>query len=119
MAAIWSARSGTICSELWRPPALDAMAHHRRAVAKATSDSHGRNRASVSVARPKHSGGGFKPSGESRRRAAYSGDMPESVADITAEQVDQANATGRTPVVFIHGLWLLPSSWDPWAALFD
>jgi hypothetical protein len=27
-------------------------------------------------------------------------------------QVEQANATGRTPVVFIHGLWLLPSSWD-------
>lgn len=25
----------------------------------------------------------------------------------------------RTPVVFIHGLWLLPSSWDRWAALFE
>jgi len=23
----------------------------------------------------------------------------------TAEQIDQANASGRTPVVFIHGLW--------------
>jgi pimeloyl-ACP methyl ester carboxylesterase len=34
-------------------------------------------------------------------------------------QVDQANASGRTPVVFIHGLWLLPSSWDRWAALFE
>jgi pimeloyl-ACP methyl ester carboxylesterase len=33
--------------------------------------------------------------------------------------VDRANATGRTPVVFIHGLWLLPSSWDRWAAVFD
>ena len=31
------------------------------------------------------------------------------------EQVEQANATGRTPVLFIHGLWLLPSSWDRWA----
>jgi pimeloyl-ACP methyl ester carboxylesterase len=37
----------------------------------------------------------------------------------TAEQTDQANATGRTPVVFIHGLWLLPSSWDRWAAAFE
>jgi non-heme chloroperoxidase len=37
----------------------------------------------------------------------------------TAEQIDEANATGRTPVVFIHGLWLLPSSWDRWAALFE
>jgi pimeloyl-ACP methyl ester carboxylesterase len=24
----------------------------------------------------------------------------------------------RTPVVFIHGLWLLPSSWDRWAEVF-
>jgi non-heme chloroperoxidase len=35
-----------------------------------------------------------------------------------AEQVVQANATSRTPVVFIHGLWLLPSSWDRWAPVF-
>src|SRR5713226_8786886 len=35
------------------------------------------------------------------------------------EQINQANATGRTPVVFIHGLWLLPSSWDRWAGVFD
>ncbi len=34
-------------------------------------------------------------------------------------QVDKANASGRTPVVFIHGLWLLPSSWDRWARLFE
>jgi non-heme chloroperoxidase len=33
--------------------------------------------------------------------------------------VDRANATGLTPVVFIHGLWLLPSSWDRWAAVFE
>ena len=39
--------------------------------------------------------------------------------DRTAEQIDRANATGLTPVVFIHGLWLLPSSWDRWAAVFD
>src|SRR5208282_947124 len=34
------------------------------------------------------------------------------------EQVAQANDSGRVPVVFIHGLWLLPSSWDRWAAMF-
>jgi non-heme chloroperoxidase len=42
--------------------------------------------------------------------------------DITeheSEQVERANASGRTPVVFIHGLWLLPSSWDRWANLFE
>jgi pimeloyl-ACP methyl ester carboxylesterase len=35
------------------------------------------------------------------------------------EKIEHANATGRTPVVFIHGLWLLPSSWDRWAAVFE
>jgi non-heme chloroperoxidase len=35
------------------------------------------------------------------------------------QQIDEANATGKTPVVFIHGLWLLPSSWDRWAAVFE
>jgi non-heme chloroperoxidase len=52
--------------------------------------------------------------------------MPEQsaspVATITeheAEQVARANATGLAPVVFIHGLWLLPSSWDRWATLFE
>jgi non-heme chloroperoxidase len=34
------------------------------------------------------------------------------------QQIDQANATGLTPAVFIHGLWLLPSSWDRWAEVF-
>jgi pimeloyl-ACP methyl ester carboxylesterase len=34
-------------------------------------------------------------------------------------QVDKANASGKTPVVFVHGLWLLPSSWDRWATLFE
>ena len=34
-------------------------------------------------------------------------------------QVEQANASGRAPVVFIHGLWLLPSSWDRWVELFE
>ncbi len=38
---------------------------------------------------------------------------------VTAEQIESCNATGRTPVVFIHGLWLLPSSWDRWAAHFE
>ncbi|MGW4769829.1 alpha/beta hydrolase [Nocardia sp. NPDC004278] len=36
----------------------------------------------------------------------------------TLDQIAAANTGGRTPVVFIHGLWLLASSWDRWAALF-
>jgi non-heme chloroperoxidase len=45
--------------------------------------------------------------------------MAVSTSPTTAEQVAQANATGLTPVVFIHGLWLLPSSWDRWAEVFE
>jgi pimeloyl-ACP methyl ester carboxylesterase len=45
--------------------------------------------------------------------------MINTAARNTADQIDQANATDRTPVVFIHGLWLLPHSWDRWAAVFD
>jgi non-heme chloroperoxidase len=41
------------------------------------------------------------------------------ITDHEAEQIDRANAAGLTPVVFIHGLWLLPSSWDRWATLFE
>ena len=41
------------------------------------------------------------------------------ITEHEAEQIERANTTGRTPVVFIHGLWLLPSSWDRWAALFE
>ena len=45
--------------------------------------------------------------------------MSVSTYPTTAEQIERCNATGRTPVVFIHGLWLLPSSWDRWAAVFE
>jgi len=37
----------------------------------------------------------------------------------TDEQVERANASGLTPVVFIHGLWLLPTSWDRWTTVFE
>ena len=42
-----------------------------------------------------------------------------SVTERETQQVAHANASGRTPVVFIHGLWLLPSSWDNWAGVFE
>lgn len=45
--------------------------------------------------------------------------QPASVAELEATQVERANAAGRTPVVFIHGLWLLPTSWESWAAVFE
>src|SRR5215813_6893764 len=35
------------------------------------------------------------------------------------EQVNHANASGLQPVVFVHGLWLLSSSWDLWRKFFE
>jgi non-heme chloroperoxidase len=34
-------------------------------------------------------------------------------------QINEANASGLRPVVFVHGLWLLPSSWDRWRGVFQ
>jgi pimeloyl-ACP methyl ester carboxylesterase len=42
-----------------------------------------------------------------------------TITEHELQQCEEANATGRPPVVFVHGLWLLPSSWDRWAALFE
>jgi pimeloyl-ACP methyl ester carboxylesterase len=42
-----------------------------------------------------------------------------TIIEHEAEQVRRANATERQPVVFVHGLWLLPNSWDRWAKLFE
>src|SRR6476619_6601755 len=36
-----------------------------------------------------------------------------------AAQVERANASRAIPIVFVHGLWLLPSSWDRWVKLFE
>jgi non-heme chloroperoxidase len=41
------------------------------------------------------------------------------ITEQETEQIDRANGSGKTPVVFIHGLWLLPSSWERWAQLFE
>ena len=42
-----------------------------------------------------------------------------SITEHETQQIERANTTGKTPVVFIHGLWLLPSSWDNWAGVFE
>ena len=41
------------------------------------------------------------------------------IAEHELAQVERANASTSTPVVFVHGLWLLPSSWERWAAFFE
>ena len=41
-----------------------------------------------------------------------------SISERENREIEAANASGNTPVVFIHGLWLLPSSWANWADFF-
>jgi pimeloyl-ACP methyl ester carboxylesterase len=41
-----------------------------------------------------------------------------AISDRESKEIEAANGSGTTPVVFIHGLWLLPSSWKPWGELF-
>jgi non-heme chloroperoxidase len=42
-----------------------------------------------------------------------------TITEHELKQCEEANQTGLQPVVFVHGLWLLPSSWDRWAKMFD
>jgi non-heme chloroperoxidase len=41
------------------------------------------------------------------------------ITEHEEQQIGKANASGRPAVVFVHGLWLLPSSWDRWQTFFD
>jgi non-heme chloroperoxidase len=40
------------------------------------------------------------------------------ISERENREIEAANASGNTPVVFIHGLLLLPSSWTNWTDLF-
>ena len=42
-----------------------------------------------------------------------------TITDRETDQVERANKDGHQPIMFVHGLWLLPSSWDRWADLFE
>jgi pimeloyl-ACP methyl ester carboxylesterase len=59
----------------------------------------------------------------SRQRTGLTFTRPEgSLAGVNFRgenrEIEAANSFGNTPVVFIHGLWLLPSSWVNWANFF-
>ena len=41
------------------------------------------------------------------------------IAETPAGTIEYRERGRGSPVVFVHGLWLLPSSWNRWAALFD
>ncbi len=42
-----------------------------------------------------------------------------AITEYEADQIQKANDSGLDTVVFVHGLWLLPSSWDRWRAMFE
>src|SRR4051812_24053915 len=42
-----------------------------------------------------------------------------AISERENREIRAANASGDTPVVFIHGLWLLPSSWANWVTFFE
>ena len=41
-----------------------------------------------------------------------------SISERENREIRAANKSGNSPVVFIHGLWLLPSSWANWGDFF-
>jgi non-heme chloroperoxidase len=45
--------------------------------------------------------------------------MTDTLTSRELQEIDVANTSGRRPVVFVHGLWLLASSWDRWRDLFE
>jgi non-heme chloroperoxidase len=42
-----------------------------------------------------------------------------TLTDVELADIEKANATGLTPIAFVHGLWLLPSSWDRWRTFVE
>src|SRR6516162_6446754 len=54
--------------------------------------------------------------GSSREREEFG---MASISERENREIEAANASGNTPVVFIHGLWLLPSSWANCADFFE
>src|ERR1700747_554803 len=53
--------------------------------------------------------------------APQAGELAEglTITENEAEQIERANASRPRPVVFVYGLWLLPSSWNRWVTLFE
>ena len=41
------------------------------------------------------------------------------LTSVEVRDIERANGSGRPVVVFVHGLWLLSSSWDRWRVVFE
>jgi non-heme chloroperoxidase len=46
-------------------------------------------------------------------------EQAETIVEFEKRQVERANTLNKQPVVFVHGLWLLPSSWNRWTEMFE
>jgi pimeloyl-ACP methyl ester carboxylesterase len=42
-----------------------------------------------------------------------------AITEHERQELDAVRSSGRAPIVFVHGLWLLPNSWDRWRAVFE
>ena len=51
--------------------------------------------------------------------AEEQGSDERTITEYEVAEIQKANADGRQPVVFVHGLWLLPNSWNPWREVFE
>src|SRR6202140_5597940 len=47
------------------------------------------------------------------------GALGAMITEHESALIERASAGERKPGVFVHGLWLLPSSWDRWATMFE
>src|ERR1700712_281840 len=55
----------------------------------------------------------------SRRMSTSASSTTAAISAAERAQIQRANVSGLHPVVFVHGLWLLPSSWQRWAEAFE
>src|SRR5258706_774033 len=51
--------------------------------------------------------------------APFPKEAPMPLTQNEQADITRANSSGKKPVVFVHGLWLLPQSWNPWRAHFE
>lgn len=42
-----------------------------------------------------------------------------TITDAESVQIQAANSSSKQPIIFVHGLWLLASSWDSWTSYFS
>jgi hypothetical protein len=58
--------------------------------------------------------------GHERRQISAVQHETKTIPGHEADQISSGpGATAATPVAFVHGRWLLPSSWDRWVTLFE